>query len=94
MRALFSGFIKKSKNVESVKCNLDDLYNILKKMNYLCDDEIKDYENYKNRNFKKPEDITINSSKPTNGNESINDETEKIRSSYKLLYEEIENHKK
>ena len=47
MRTLFSGYIKKSHRVETVKCNVDDLYKILK--NYLFEDEIKDYQDFKNK---------------------------------------------
>ena len=48
LKSLFDGFIKKPKNIETIECKLDDLYNILKSKNYLYDDEIKEYKDFKN----------------------------------------------
>lgn len=50
LRSLFEGYIKKSHNVEKIKCKLDDIYNIFKNKNYLYEEEIKDYEDFKNNN--------------------------------------------
>ena len=48
LKTLFEGFIKNSHNVLSVNCKVDDLYNIFKNKNYLYEQEIKDYQDFKN----------------------------------------------
>lgn len=129
LKALFEGFIKNSHNVLSINCKLDDIYNIFKNKNYLYEEEIKDYENYKNGVVK--DEIFIDDDDKDNNlglvfepktkeglikyckelkaqndkyeeqeeiNKQIqiekNKEVDKIKDSYKLLFEENERLKK
>lgn len=128
LKTLFEGFIKNSHNVLSVNCKVDDLYNIFKNKNYLYEQEIKDYQDFKNGVVK--EEIYNDDGEESENNNDLglvfeprtkeglikyckelkaendryeeqekinkqmqeekNKEIDKIKDSYKLLYEENE----